>query len=232
MTLSEILEWTGVIVVGAAVRLLLMAAIVAAVVLPILAVLDAWQRLRRLRSRLSTAAVSGLPWRKGLAYGPAHTWLRRGWGRRATVGVDALVPRLLGEVQRLSLPRVGARLAAGDVAAVAACSTGEAAIRTPVAGRVTRVNASLEQDPQLVMRDPYDAGWLYRLEPTNGTPLVLRRGEAARAWFGAEAARLARCLEGHLGTATADGGELVQHPTSLIEAERWKALTHSFLDAA
>jgi glycine cleavage system H protein len=40
------------------------------------------------------------------------------------------------------------------------------AIHAPVSGRIVETNAAAVDDVTLVERDPYGAGWLYRLQPT------------------------------------------------------------------
>jgi glycine cleavage system H protein len=40
------------------------------------------------------------------------------------------------------------------------------AIHAPVSGRIVEVNAAVVDDVTLIERDPYGAGWIFRLEPT------------------------------------------------------------------
>jgi glycine cleavage system H protein len=40
------------------------------------------------------------------------------------------------------------------------------AIHSPVSGRIVETNAAVVDDVTLVARDPYGAGWLFRLQPT------------------------------------------------------------------
>ena len=39
---------------------------------------------------------------------------------------------------------------------------------SPVTGDVIAVNEKLQNDPTIVSKDPYGAGWLYRLKPAAG----------------------------------------------------------------
>ena len=56
----------------------------------------------------------------------------------------------------------------------------------PVEGTVIETNASLLADPRAINRDPYGAGWLYRMRPTRSGALEriaeqsARRSERAR----------------------------------------------------
>ncbi len=35
---------------------------------------------------------------------------------------------------------------------------------TPIGGEITEINGALESDPAAVNRDPYGAGWLFKLK--------------------------------------------------------------------
>jgi hypothetical protein len=54
-------------------------------------------------------------------------------------------------------------------------------------------------------------------------------GEAARSWLAAEGHRLNHFFETQLGIATADGGEWIAPPPTLLGDEQWKALEKAFL---
>jgi glycine cleavage system H protein len=53
----------------------------------------------------------------------------------------------------------------------------------------------------------------------------------ARAWFHADETRLAHFLEGELGLAAADGGELVLPPPALLSEDQWHRAVSSFLES-
>jgi glycine cleavage system H protein len=57
-------------------------------------------------------------------------------------------------------------------------------VPSPVDGEVTAVNADLAADPTLVNSDPYGAGWIVRLRPSNWDG---QKGELASGPGGVEA---------------------------------------------
>ena len=65
------------------------------------------------------------------------------------------------------MPRVGDSFgtheAFGSVESVKAVSE----IFTPVAGKVTAVNEGLNDTPEVVNSDPYDAGWMVKIKMDN-----------------------------------------------------------------
>ena len=93
------------------------------------------------------------------------------------------------------------------------------------------VNRRVLRDPSLVHRSPYSAGWLLAVEPSDARYTRLPYGPPSRPWFSAEAIRFARALEHRLGTAAADGGELVAPGATLLGDEDWDELMREFLGA-
>lgn len=99
----------------------------------------------------------------GLLYSKEHEWVKLD-GDVATVGITDYAQESLGDIVYVELPRVGAQLeqfgSIGVVESVKAVSD----LFSPVGGEVTEVNSGLEGDPALVNRDPYGAGWLYKVK--------------------------------------------------------------------
>jgi glycine cleavage system H protein len=99
-----------------------------------------------------------------LRYTAEHEWARRtGEAGVIEVGITDYAQGELGDVVFVNLPKAGDRLEAhqafGTIEAVKAVSD----LYAPLAGQVTAVNGSLEQDPAAVNRAPYADGWMIRL---------------------------------------------------------------------
>ncbi len=225
-------ESAVVFLAGLAVRLLLLALVVAALAVPILLAFEAWGGLRALMRRFrGIQEVGGLPWRSGPRYAPTHTWIA-GEDRRVKVGLDGLAEHLVPTVQDIQLPAAGDTVRQGDVVARISSGTRRLAIVSPVSGRVSAVNLALAEDPAAILRDPYVGGWLFSVEPSDRRWEALPRGPEARDWFRRETERLHRLLESHLGIAAADGGEMIVPPASSLSDVQWEALTAEFLQPA
>ena len=99
----------------------------------------------------------------GLLYSKEHEWVKLD-GDVATVGITDYAQASLGDIVYVELPRIGAGLtqfgSIGVVESVKAVSD----IFTPVGGEVTEANDGLENDPAAVNRDPYGAGWFYKVK--------------------------------------------------------------------
>ena len=96
-----------------------------------------------------------------------QVWARLHDDGTATVGITQLGIQLSGEVYMCRAKRVGTELAQGASFAVVELSKSIVAVKSPVGGTIVEVNALLEDQPELVHRDPYGAGWIARLRLTD-----------------------------------------------------------------
>jgi glycine cleavage system H protein len=97
-----------------------------------------------------------------LRYTKEHEWVRVE-GDLATIGVTQYAADQLGDVVFVDLPEAGRSLdqfgTFGVVESVKAVSD----LFAPVSGEVVEANAALANQPELVNREPYGAGWMLRL---------------------------------------------------------------------
>ena len=233
--LLTILQGAGIFVAGLLIRLLLLIAFVAVALLPILAgwglYRAALRTIHRIRARrLGLVDVDGLVLAERRRYTPAHAWLEE-TGGRLRVGLDGLAGHLLHGVTAIQLPKPGSMLAEGRAAVTVACGARTAVIPSPVTGTVVAVNGAVLRRPSLVLSSPYGRGWLFSVRPASDTYRSFPTGAVARAWFHADETRLAHFLEGELGLAAADGGELVLPPPALLSEDQWHRAVSSFLES-
>ena len=232
--LLTFLQGAAIFVVGLLIRLLLLVAFVAVALAPILVGWGLYRvaerTIRRLRARrLGLVEIDGLVLAVRRRYTPSHAWLQE-TGGRLRVGLDGLAGHLLHGVTAVQLPQPGSMLAAGRAAVTVACGARTAVLPSPVTGTVVAVNDALRHRPSLVESSPYVRGWLFSVRPASDMYQSFPTGETARAWFHADEARLAHFLEGELGLAAADGGELVLPPPALLSEEQWHRAVSSFLE--
>ena len=97
-----------------------------------------------------------------LHYTQEHEWLRLD-GKEGVVGITDFAQDALGDVVFVELPPVGATFTRGQTFGVVESNKTVSDLFVPVAGRVTAVNHVLRDEPELVNRDPYGAGWMIRL---------------------------------------------------------------------
>ncbi len=63
----------------------------------------------------------------------------------------------------VSLPQVGDSVTAGDTCGELESTKSVSDIYAPVTGEVVATNGALDQTPELVNSDPYEAGWLFEV---------------------------------------------------------------------
>ncbi len=98
-----------------------------------------------------------------LFYAKTHEWVSLDEGI-ATVGITDFAQSQLSDLTFVELPEVGDELKAGDEVAVVESVKAAADIYAPVAGEVVEINSELEDAPELINKDAFGAGWLFKLK--------------------------------------------------------------------
>jgi glycolate oxidase len=83
-------------------------------------------------------------------------------------GITDLAQGMLGEILYVELPRVGRTFAQDErLFSVQSIEPGMPAhrVHAVVSGEVVAVNQDLDEDPDLINRDPYRAGWVIKIQP-------------------------------------------------------------------
>ena len=108
-----------------------------------------------------------------LRFAPTHEWLRASDG---CVGISDHAQAELTDIVYVDLPKVGAKLAAGQTAAVVESVKAASDIYSPVTGEVVEVNEALAGNPALVNTDPYGDGWLFKLKDVEAADALMDAG--------------------------------------------------------
>ncbi len=100
---------------------------------------------------------------EALKFTKDHEWIMQE-GNTATVGITHFAQKELGDVVYVELPAIGDSYKKGD-----ACSNIESVkavsdIYAPVTGKIVDVNHDLEDKPEMVNQDPYESGWIMKIE--------------------------------------------------------------------
>jgi len=108
---------------------------------------------------------------EGLKYTRKHEWLRKENGDHAVIGLSDYAQDKLGEIVFVELPDVGSNVEAGKGAAVIESVKAVADLYAPADGEVVEVNEDLLDQPELINKDPYDGGWVFKIKMTNANQL-------------------------------------------------------------
>ena len=100
---------------------------------------------------------------ENLMYTKDHEWVLVEGGV-ATVGLTDHAQRELGDIVFVELPKIGAKVKAGESFGTIEAVKSVAEIYAPVAGVVTEVNSSLAGDAGVINQDPYGKGWILKVK--------------------------------------------------------------------
>ena len=99
-------------------------------------------------------------------YNDTDVWAKRE-GNRMRVGLTDYLQQKSGDVAFVNLKEIETLLAENDELATLETIKVDLVIPSPIAGKIVAVNDALTAHPELVNSDPYGAGWLVEIEPTN-----------------------------------------------------------------
>ncbi len=103
-------------------------------------------------------------------YAKTHEWVQVE-GKVATVGISNFAQDKLGDVVYVDLPQVGKVVKKGETLMSIESVKAASDVYAPVSGKVLQVNEKLNDQPELVNKDPEGEGWLVKIEMTNPNEL-------------------------------------------------------------
>jgi glycine cleavage system H protein len=116
----------------------------------------------------ATLEVRGCRFPAHLHYHVEHNlWVARDAEGIATVGATGYAALLAREVLSFFGKRPGIDIRRDRGLGVIELSKVVQSVPAPISGRVVGVNAAAEAQPALIVRDPYGAGWLIRIAPSD-----------------------------------------------------------------
>lgn len=93
-------------------------------------------------------------------------WARLEEDGRVTIGISDYLQEELGEIHNIRLPEEGEELIKDEVFSLIEAQDGRRELIAPLSGEVVEVNYELNDVPELANEDPYDEGWILRLDMT------------------------------------------------------------------
>ncbi|WP_101524415.1 glycine cleavage system protein GcvH [Nocardioides houyundeii] len=105
-----------------------------------------------------------------LHYTAEHEWVRgpeEGGTSAVRVGITDFAQDALGDIVYVSLPEIGQSVTAGEACGELESTKSVSDIYAPVSGEVVARNDALDSTPELVNNDPYAAGWLFEVVPSD-----------------------------------------------------------------
>jgi glycine cleavage system H protein len=108
-----------------------------------------------------------------LLYTEEHEYVRKGKGAGdpAEIGITDYAQGELGDIVYIELPKVGAKFGKHDVFGTIEAVKAVSELFSPIAGEIVAINDRLDKEPALVNSDPYGAGWMIRIKPSDASEL-------------------------------------------------------------
>ena len=105
-----------------------------------------------------------------LRFAKSHEWVRVE-GNIATVGISDHAQEELTELVFIELPEVGRELEQEEACAVVESVKTASDIYSPLTGKVVAANEPVSENAGIVNDEPYDGGWLFKLEISDADEL-------------------------------------------------------------
>ena len=118
-------------------------------------------------------------------YAKSHEWVKID-GEEAVVGITHFAQEQLGDLTFVELPQPGDQAEAGKEIGSVESVKAASEIYSPVSGEVVAVNTELESAPELINKDAFGAGWMFRVK-LSAEPSGLLDADAYAAHCAAEA---------------------------------------------
>jgi glycine cleavage system H protein len=175
--------------------------------------------------------VRGFHLQPGYYYHPKHLWVSPydGEEAEARVGIDDFSARLIGKVDRASVPAVGVAVKENTVCFLLHSGKRTVRLVSPANGVIKTVNPKVTADPSILNDDPYSEGWIFSMRLKGDAVKGLYHENVARKWFESEVERLQRVFSSDLGMMATDGGEALTDISSRLNDAQWGKIVSQFL---
>jgi glycine cleavage system H protein len=100
---------------------------------------------------------------KECRYTREHEWARLEDGI-VTIGVTDYAQEKLGEIVYVELPDENDEVRKDEAFGVVESTKNASDVMAPISGKVVEINGTLEENPELINNDPYEEGWLIRIQ--------------------------------------------------------------------
>jgi glycine cleavage system H protein len=194
---------------------------------------------KRFQKVLGVLSAKVLKIPQGIFYCRNHTWTHLEKSGAAKVGLDDLLLHITGEVIFRNLKNPGEIIRKGDLLTEIDQNGKLLSIYSPISGKILTTNSALNEDPEMLVVDPYGIGWIYKIKPTNWKTDTNSYflAEDATNWSIRELERFKDFLADSVKKYSSepsmmilqDGGELRDNLLSEMPGEVWNDFQKSFL---
>lgn len=181
--------------------------------------------------KIKTSLVDWFSMAESYYYHQGHSWAAPENKNTLRVGMDDFAQKLVGKAAHLELPKIGDNLEQGEFGWKLMIDTKAIRMLSPVSGEVVDVNQKVLDNPDLINREPYKNGWLFKVktQKLQSTLKNLLSGKLAKAWMEDTVDRVGGSLTAHGGLVMQDGGQMISGFAREIDPEHWDKFATEFL---
>ena len=99
-----------------------------------------------------------------LRYSKDHVWARLDDDNRITVGITDYAQEELGEITGINLPEEGEEVVKDESMGSIESQNEVVDLFSPLSGEIVEVNQELLDAPEIINEDPYQDGWIIRID--------------------------------------------------------------------
>ncbi len=100
-------------------------------------------------------------------YSKDHEWVKDTGDNTARVGITDYAQEMLTDIVFVELPAIGRTVAKGEAMAVVESVKSVSDVYAPISGEILEVNQALEETPELINTDAFEAGWIAKIRPAD-----------------------------------------------------------------
>lgn len=120
-------------------------------------------------------------------FAKTHEWVKIE-GVFATVGISEHAQDSLGDITFIELPPVGKKMTKGKSCCVIESVKAASDIYAPVSGEIAAVNREIQSQPEMINKDPYEKGWIFKIKGFSNSDLDdLMDSQSYETFLGSEA---------------------------------------------
>ena len=109
-----------------------------------------------------------------LQYTKEHEWVAAtGAGNVYRIGITDFAQEALGDIVYIQLPKIGQEVVAGNVCGEIESTKSVSEIYSPLTGKISAINSTLDSAPEGINSDPYGTGWIAEIEVAQEIPQLL-----------------------------------------------------------
>jgi len=104
-----------------------------------------------------------------LRYSKDHAWARLDDDNRITIGISDYAQEELGDFSGITLPEEGDEVIKDESFGSIESQNEITDLFSPLSGEIVEVNQELLESPEIINEDPYQDGWILRIDVSSTT---------------------------------------------------------------